>query len=89
MLHSSAALRSVLADPNLSLAAKGALVFVLAQPSGRIVRRAELVASTRDPLGEIDAAIRELVRGGYLGTAQPQAPRAAHDHSQGRRQPTS
>jgi hypothetical protein len=71
MLQSSAALRSVLADPNLSLAAKGALVYVLTQPSGRVVTRAELVASTRDPLGEIDAAIRELVRGGYLATAQP------------------
>jgi hypothetical protein len=71
MLQSSAALRSVLADPNLSLAAKGALVYVLTQPSGRVVTRAELLVANSDPLGEIDAAIRELVRGGYLAAAKP------------------
>jgi hypothetical protein len=71
MLQSSAALRSVLADPNLSLAAKGALVYVLTQPSGRVVTRAELLVANSDPLGEIDAAIRELVRGGYLAAARP------------------
>jgi hypothetical protein len=71
----------VLADPALSLAAKGALVYVLTQPSGRVVTRAELFAATSDSLGEIDAAIRELVRAGYLASAPPRrrgsAPAAA------------
>ena len=71
MLSTSPALRGVLADPNLSLAAKGALVYVLTQPPGRVVTRAELFAATSDSLGEIDAAIRELVRGGYLAAAGP------------------
>jgi hypothetical protein len=76
---SDAALRGVLRDPNLSLAAKGALVYVLCQPAGRVVTRAELFASTSDPLGEIDAAIRELVKGGYLAAAKPsrRGPRAS------------
>jgi hypothetical protein len=44
---------------------------VLTQPSGRVVTRAELFSATSDALGEIDAAIRELVRGGYLPAARP------------------
>ncbi len=40
-------LNGVLADPSLSLAAKGILAFVLTRPAGAVITRAELFWCTR------------------------------------------
>jgi len=75
-------LHGVLADPSLSLAAKGILAFVLTRPPGAVVTRAELFESNRDPLTVIDAAIKELAQGGFISTVAP-AKRSAPRRSGG------
>jgi hypothetical protein len=72
----------VLADPNLSLAAKGILAFVLTRPPGAVVTRAELFESNRDTIAVIDAAIKELAQGGFVSTVSP-AKRSAPRRSGG------
>jgi hypothetical protein len=60
------ALRSILADPDLSYTAKGVLAFVLSRPPGAVVTRAELLSCGRDPMHIIDAAVRELAHAGLI-----------------------
>ncbi len=68
----TAELRGVLADPTLSLAAKGVLAFVLTRPPGTRVTRALLSSSNSDPDAVIEAALRELARSGLVPTAPPE-----------------
>ncbi len=75
-------LHGVLADPSLSLAAKGILAFVLSRPAGKVVTRAELFESNRDPISVIDKAIKELAQGGFISTVPP-AKRSAPRRSGG------
>ncbi len=75
-------LNGVLADPSLSLAAKGILAFVLTRPAGAVITRAELFESNRDPIKVIDAAIKELAQGGFISTVPP-AKRSAPRRSGG------
>jgi hypothetical protein len=72
----------VSADPNLSLAAKGILAFVLTRPPGAVVTRAELFESNRDSISVIDAAIKELAQGRFISTVPP-AKRSAPRRSGG------
>src|SRR6266702_2968546 len=67
-----AELRGVLADPTLSLAAKGVLAFVLTRPPGTRVTLALLSSSNPDPDAVIEAALRELARSGLVPTAPPE-----------------
>jgi hypothetical protein len=64
-------LRRVLEDPDLSLAAKGALAFVLTRPSGARVSPADLFVSSSDPMMAIAKAVQELTRAGLIGTVKP------------------
>ncbi len=77
-----AELRAVLADPSLSLAAKGVLALVLTRPPGAVITRATLFESNRDPMKVIDAAIKELAQGGFVATVAP-AKRSAPRRSGG------
>jgi hypothetical protein len=52
-------LRRVFEDPDLSLAAKGALAFVLTPPSGARVSPADLFVSSSDPMTAIAKAVRD------------------------------
>jgi hypothetical protein len=64
-------LRRVFEDPGLSLAAKGALAFVLTRPAGARISEAELFTCSSDPLDAIAQAVRELARTGLVGTVKP------------------
>jgi len=66
-----AELRGVLADPSLSLAAKGVLALVLTRPPGAVITRATLFESNRDPMTVIDAAVKELAQRGLVATVAP------------------
>jgi hypothetical protein len=61
-----ATLRGLLADPELSLAAKAALVYAATRPAGHVLSRAELLELGRDPRWQVDAALAELVEDGWL-----------------------
>jgi hypothetical protein len=63
----SPAFRSLLADPDLSLAAKGLLSYVITRPPGAVITKAELFQSSSDSLPTIEAAMRELVSKGLVG----------------------
>jgi hypothetical protein len=63
-------LRAVFEDPGLSLAAKGALAFVLTRPPGTRVRPEDLFASSSDPMPVITKAVRELARTGLVGSVR-------------------
>jgi DNA-binding IscR family transcriptional regulator len=65
-----AGLRSVFSDPDLSLAAKGALAFVLTRPPGARVSPADLFGASSDSMDAIARAIRELARSGLVGTVK-------------------
>jgi hypothetical protein len=69
-LIQDAALRRVFADPDLSLAAKGALAYVLTRPAGARVGAADLFSDSSDPIKVVEGALRELVRTGLVGTAK-------------------
>ena len=60
-------LAAVLADPELSLAAKGALAIVATRPPGAVVTRAELFRLNSDSISTIDRALKELVSRGLVG----------------------
>jgi DNA-binding IscR family transcriptional regulator len=66
----SPAFRSLLADPDLSLAAKGLLAYVVTRPPGAIITKAELFQSSSDSLPTIEKAVQELVRNGLVGSVQ-------------------
>jgi hypothetical protein len=61
-----AALRGLLAVPELSLAAKAALVYAATRPAGHVLTRAELLELGRDPRWQVDAALAELVEDDWL-----------------------
>jgi hypothetical protein len=67
------ALRAVFEDPDLSLAAKGALAVILTRPPGTRVSREELFASSSDPMAVVAKAVRELACTGLVGTVPPRA----------------
>lgn len=64
-------LRAVFEDPDLSLAAKGALALILTRPPGARVSPEYLFSSSNDPMTVITKAVRELARTGLVGTAKP------------------
>lgn len=64
------ALRAVFEDPDLSLAAKGALAVILTRPSGARVSPEYLFSSSSDPMTVVSKAVRELARTGLVGTAK-------------------
>jgi hypothetical protein len=68
---SVAELRAVLADPGLSLVAKGVLALVLTRPTGAVVRVAELFAASADSMPVIEHAVDELVHRGLLARTRP------------------
>jgi hypothetical protein len=61
-----ATLRGLLATPELSLAAKAALVYAATRPAGHVLTRAELLELGRDPRWQVDAALAELVEDDWL-----------------------
>jgi hypothetical protein len=63
--------RGLLADPTLSLAAKGLVVLLLTRPPGAVVSRAALYAACGDAMARIDQAISELVAAGLAKTVPP------------------
>jgi hypothetical protein len=66
-------LRAVFEDPDLSLAAKGALAIILTRPPGARVSPEELFASSSDPMAVVAKPVRELARTGLVGTVPPRA----------------
>ncbi len=64
-------LSAVLADPAVSLAAKGVLWLLLVRPPGTVLTRGELFARNADPMGAIDQAIDELARAGLAVVVPP------------------
>jgi DNA-binding IscR family transcriptional regulator len=68
MLSTSQAFRAVLAAPDLSLAAKGLMAYVVTRPPGVVITKAELFQASSDPMPTIEQATRELVRLGLVGT---------------------
>jgi hypothetical protein len=64
-------LRAVLADPGVSLAAKGVLALVLSRPAGAVIGTGELFAASADPMPVVERAVGELVQAGLLGTTEP------------------
>jgi hypothetical protein len=56
-----AALWGLLTTPELSLAAKAALVYAATRPAGHVLTRAELLELGRDPRWQVDAALAELL----------------------------
>jgi hypothetical protein len=59
-------LRGLLGIPELSLAAKAALVYAATRPAGHVLSRAELLGLGRDPRWQVDAALAELLEDGWL-----------------------
>jgi hypothetical protein len=59
-----------LRDPNISFKAKGLLVYLLSHKVGYTITRAQIVRESTDGRDAVDAAIRELVKAGYLQTSQ-------------------
>ena len=72
-------LSAVLADPAVSLAAKGVLWLLLLRPPGTVLTRGELFARNADQMAAIDQAIDELARAGLVAKVSPRK------RSQGRR----
>jgi hypothetical protein len=64
-------LRGVLADPGLSLAAKGVLALVWSRPAGAVIVTGELFAASADPMPVIEEAVAELVQAGLLASTRP------------------
>ncbi len=64
-------LSAVLADPAVSLAAKGVLWLLLVRPPGAVLTRGELFARNADPMGAIDRAIDELAQAGLVVVVPP------------------
>ncbi len=62
-------LAGIAGDPELSLAAKGALLVALTRPAGHPLTRAELLDLGRDPRWLVDAALAELVETRWLQPA--------------------
>ncbi len=71
---SAAELRGVLADPDLSFAAKGVLALVLSRPAGAVIGTGGLFAATADPMPVIERAVAELIHAGLLTATQPGRP---------------
>jgi hypothetical protein len=68
VLSTSHAFRSVLAHPDLSLAAKGLLAYIVTRPPGAVLTKAELFQASSDSMTAIEQAARELVRKGLVGS---------------------
>ncbi len=64
-------LSAVLADPAVSLAAKGVLWLLLVRPPGTVLTRGELFARNADRMAAIDAAIGELAGAGLVVVVPP------------------
>jgi len=70
----------VLADPELSFAAKGLLLWALTRPPGQELARVELDQASRDPLHALTDALHNLVRSGWLATVPAGQPA---EHAEG------
>ena len=64
-------LSAVLADPAVSLAAKGVLWLLLVRPPGTVLTRGELFERNADRMGAIDTAITELAQPGLVVVVPP------------------